>query len=333
VTTWIGKLASLRITPLAMLALAIGVFTSYRSEDPHLLWIAAPLAALAMNLLCAILVTQRFRRDTGLLMFHICLLAVVTLAAYGYLAQFRGRVEIAVGQQFQPEQVTAVTRGPLHNDDALLGAQFVQEALRVNFAAGLFREQTRSRVRLASGEQWEFGDNVPLRLGGYRFYTSSNKGYSALLRWTDANGKRTLGVVNFPSFPFYDWNQIKAWMTPGNTPLNLQLELGEKPPRDKAWSLDSRVTPAAQLAVDVEGRRTQLHRGDTLRIRGGSLTFLGTRMWMGYTVYFFPLLNLLFACALVGVAGLGWYYLNRYGVLTARLAVGRPQRNARGAAQ
>ena len=61
---------------------------------------------------------------------------------------------------------------------------------------------------------------------------------------------------------------------------------------------------------------------------GGAVTFLGTRMWMGYTVYYFPLLNLLFSFALVGVAGLAWYYLERFGAMPVRLTVRRAQRGA-----
>jgi cytochrome c biogenesis protein len=318
---WLRKLASLKITPVAMLALAVGVFVSYRSGDPAAVWVVAPLAALAVNLLCAILVTPRFRRDVGLLMFHICLLAVVALAAYGYLAQFKGRVEVAVGQQLRPDMITAVAQGPLHDRDALGRADFVQGMFSVAFTEGLFRTHTSSRVQLAAGQQREFGDTVPLELGGYRFYTSSNKGYSALVRWSGVTGAPTLGVVNFPSYPMHDWNQITRWTTPDGSPLSLELKLGEKPPVDKAWILDSRVQRQARLAIDFDGQRTVLGEGDALPVADGVLTFLETRMWMGYSVYFFPLLNWMVAFALVGVLGLGWYYLCRFGLLKTRAPV------------
>jgi cytochrome c biogenesis protein len=314
----VRKLASLKITPVAMLVLAVGVFVSYRSGDPAAIWVVAPLSLLALNLLCAILVTPRFRRDVGLLMFHICLLAVVALAAYGYLAQFKGRVEVAVGQQLQPDMITAVAQGPLHDRRALGRVDFVQGMFSVAFREGLFRTRTRSRVQLAAGQQHEFGDTVPLELGGYRFYTSSNKGYSALVRWSGATGEPTLGVVNFPSYPMHDWNQITRWTTPDGSPLTLELELGDKPPLDKAWILDSRAQRRARLFIDFDGQRTGLGEGDTLPVAGGVVTFLETRMWMGYSVYFFPLLNWMVAFALVGVLGLGWYYLCRFGLVKAR---------------
>jgi len=316
------KLASLKITPVAMLALGAGVFVSYRSGDPAAVWVMAPLSVLVVNLLCAILVTPRFRRDAGLLMFHICLLAVVTLAAYGYLGQFRGRVEVAVGQQVEPDMITAVARGVLHDGDALHRLTFVQETFRVEYTQGLFRTRTLSRVRLAGGDERAFGDNVPLALRGYRFYTSSNKGYSALVRWAGATGGQAVGVVNFPSYPMHDWNQVSSWTAPDGSALNLALQLGDKPPQDKAWVLDSSTQRHAQLLIDIDGQRIRLREGDAVPVSDGVLTFLETRMWMGYTVYFFPMLNWLLAFSLVGVLALGWFYLRRFGVLQKRPLIG-----------
>jgi len=55
-----------------------------------------------------------------------------------------------------------------------------------------------------------------------------------------------------------------------------------------------------------------------LQLRDGSLTFLGTRMWMGYSIYHFPLLSWMLAFALLGVLAIGWFYLRRFGVLEKR---------------
>lgn len=317
-TRCLQLLASLKITPVAMLVLVLGVIISQRSGESTSVLLIVGLGALLVNLTCAILVTPRFRHDAPLLTFHVCLVAVVLLAAYGYLGQFRGRVEIALGQQLDAVNITAITQGMLHPRAAIERLSFEQQGIRVEYAEGLFRTRTRSRVRLPDGELREFGDNVPLEIDGYRFYTSSNKGYSALVGWSAIDGEAAVGVVNFPSYPLNDWNQVRAWTAPDGTAMTLALELDTRPPLDEPWAMASRAARDVPLIVSIDGQDIRLQRGQAVRMSGAVLTYHGASMWMGYSVYFFPLLNWMLSFSLVGALALGWFYLCRFGVLRHR---------------
>ena len=107
-------LASLRLTLLGMLGLALTVLATYRDPELATAWVALPLGVLAVNLLAALLVNPRFRTQAGLLVFHLCLLAVVVLSAVGLMTRFEGRLELTEGQAFTPGAVEIVSRGPWH---------------------------------------------------------------------------------------------------------------------------------------------------------------------------------------------------------------------------
>ncbi len=303
-------LASLRLTPFVIALLAGGVLASYRL-DWHAGWVVGPLLVLAVHLLCAILVTPQFRRSAALLVFHVCLLGVALLALAGELAQFEGRVELAEGQQVAGHDVTVVRRGPWHPAQALDAIAFTQGPVRVEFTRGLFRQSTRSVARVPGAGAVHFGDNVPLRLGGYRLYTTSNKGYSASLTWRDPLRGTLTGVINFPSFPFYDWNQVNAWTAPDGSEIVLELHL-QRPPRERDWAFEAGYARSAGLTVRVGERSYLLRPGEEARLGEARLRYDGTRTWMGYEIYYNPLLAWLFATALVGVLSLAWHYVTKF---------------------
>ena len=91
--------ASLRLTFPAMLALVLGVLVSYRGGFESDWWVSGPLVVLAVNLAAALVVHPRFRRQPGLLCFHLALLAVLVLGATEQLRRFEGRVELLVGER------------------------------------------------------------------------------------------------------------------------------------------------------------------------------------------------------------------------------------------
>jgi cytochrome c biogenesis protein len=89
---------------------------------------------------------------------------------------------------------------------------------RIEYKPGLQRDMTVNKVRWRdeSGipRTMEIGDQVPLVIRGYRFYTSSNKGFAALFRWEPNGGKAELGSINFPSYPANKDQQMKpSWQT------------------------------------------------------------------------------------------------------------------------
>ena len=205
----IQRLASLKLTLVGMLLLLAGVLGSYRDPAASIWWLVVPLGLLGVNLLCAIVFNPRFRHQTGLLVFHVCLLGILVLAAVGQLVSLTGRVEITEGQAFAPALVQVVKKGPWHPWKRLDSVSFAQGPIVVDYEAQLVRSRTLSRVQITAGSApraAEFGDTIPLNVSGYRFYTTSNKGYSAVLTWYGDDGTVQTGTVHLPSYPLQDWN-------------------------------------------------------------------------------------------------------------------------------
>jgi len=323
---------SLKLTLPAMVALVLGVLVSYRAGFASAWWVAGPLVALALNLAAALVVHPRFRRQPGLLCFHLALLAVLVIGALEQLRRFEGRVELLVGEDFAARNVETQAAGPLYGADRLGRARFRQGHFSVDYAADLTRRATRSQVYLDGerGAQMVFGDTRPLAIAGFHFHTTSNKGYAALLRWQDRDGSRALGAVHFPSYPLRDWQQVNRWTTPGGDELTLELDLPEPAPDTRAWRLDSREASRmpATLLVNWSGREAAVGRGEWLSIAGGRLRFEGLRMWMGYQISFNPLLAWLLAAGGVGVAGLAWHFWNK--LWSRPLPTGSGQRPSKG---
>lgn len=303
--------ASLRLTFPAMAALLVGVVVAYRGGLPTTWWVAGPLLVLAVNLGAALLVHPRFRRQPGLLCFHVALLAVLVLGALEQLRRFDGRVELLVGEAFDPANVQIRAAGPLYGSGRLDRVRFRQGHFSVDYAPHLTRRETRSHVYLPGrGVPEVFGDTRPLSMNGYQFHTTSNKGYAALLHWEGVDGAVALGAVHFPSYPLRDWEQINSWTTPAGEVLALELVLPAAAPDTRAWRLDSRRAaelPAA-LRVRREGHDARVARGDWIRVAEGRLRFEALHMWMGYQVSFNPLLAWLLAAGAVGVVGLAWHF-------------------------
>ena len=92
------SLSSLKLTLFGMLALLTGVLASYKDQEASSTWITLPLLLLALNLVAALCVNPRLYRQGGLLVFHLCLLAILLLAVFGRLTGLKGRLEIAEGQ-------------------------------------------------------------------------------------------------------------------------------------------------------------------------------------------------------------------------------------------
>ena len=216
----IQSLASLKLSFVAMAALLAGILYSYFDQSQSVLWLAIPLLVLAVNLLFAMVYNPRIRQNSGLLMFHICLLALALLAALGQLTSMKGRLEIMQGQVFDSKQVTVVQQGPWHSLQALNKIVFEQSDFQVDYSQGLRRGATHSQL-LVNGESFVVGDNLPFNHQGYRFYTTSNKGYAVMLAWFGKDGKAIQGAIHFPSVPLYDWKQDNQWFTPAGQLLNM----------------------------------------------------------------------------------------------------------------
>ena len=307
-------LSSLRLTLAGMLMLAAGVLVCYFDPAASLAWMILPLLLLASNLVAAVRVNPVIRRQPALLLFHVCLLAVVLLAAASQLGSLQGRVELTEGQAFSADAVNVVRQGLWHPGERLERVAFTQGPLRVFYNPGLNRSGTESRLLLdgqARGDAEQMiGDNTPLVVDGYRFYTTPNKGYSVLLVWHDTSGNAVTGAVNFPSYPRNDWQQLNNWVSPNGQPLGLELVLGNPPGFSQQWTLES-VDVDAALHLTSDSRTQILKPGEHVRFADGSLQFVSVRMWMGYEIRYEPLMPWLFGVAVIGVLALAWHFRTR----------------------
>ena len=311
VTNW-RAIGSLQLTLPLMVALLIAVVATYRLGLTSIWWTVVPLLLLAVNLAAAILANPRFRRQGGLLVFHVALLALLLLAAYGQLTSLNGRVEIVVGQAFGPELVMVQSRGPWHDLTDLENVRFVQGPVEVDYAPQLLRGETRSTVysERDASDALVVGDNVPLAQRGYRFYTTPNKGLAAVLAVHDpGTGRVDLGTVHFPSYPLRDWDQSLSWTTPSGERLGMSLELAARPDPAVPWTLDDSVLSGARLVLHHEETGPQvLVPGETVSTGRHRVKLEALRLWLGYEVFYNPVLSWLLAAALVAVMGLAWHF-------------------------
>lgn len=309
-------LASLKLTFVGMAILLAAILLSYFDQNKSVLWIALPLIMLASNLLAAIIFNPRIRQNSGLLMFHLCLLSLAILASLAQLTSMKGRVEIVQGQHFDSDQVTIVKQGPWHSLQGLQNIQFKQGDILVQYAPGLRRGKTASTV-IDESHALIVGDNLGLKKSGYRFYTSSNKGYAAMLVWHDEHGRQTQGAIHFPSFPLYDWKQENQWTTPSGQLLNVKLIGSKQSDLANSWQLDSRLATGL-LQIESANGNTLLAAGQSIQLNSGTLEFVAVRMWMGYSIFYNPWLSWFFAVAIVGVFGLAWHYYLKLNVAGKR---------------
>ena len=306
-----SPLASVGSTPVTLVVfvlLAAGTFVTYGDERAPTWVTAAPLALIALNLAAAIATSRRLRRG-GLAVFHVALLALIVVAGFGRMTHLSGRVEIAQGQVFDATAVDIAAQGSWHGAP-FAGVRFAQGPWTVDYAPGVKRAHTRSAVVTVTAEgessKHTVGDDTPLVLAGYRFYTTHNKGFAPIVTWHPAAGPAVTGALNLPSFPLFDWRQENRFTPAGGPEIRVFLDIASPLTETAAWTLDP-STVAAKLVVHAEGQRAELLPGATLPVAGGTLTYERLTGWIGYRIYYDPTLPWLFALAVIAVAGLAWH--------------------------
>jgi cytochrome c biogenesis protein len=268
-------------------------------------------------LLAALLVRHAFRQQAALLLFHVGLLAVLMLVAAGVLMRFDGSVEVVEGTAFDPAVVTPRGTGWLH-PDRLDRVHFTQGPLEVTYLSGLRRDATHSRVLVSQADGTEvrrdIGDREGFTSNGYRFMTTFNKGYAVLVLWRDTEGREALGTVNFPSFPEFEWKQTNDWATPAGQSLTVELKLAEHAREESAWTLSSR---GADYEVGFSGATlaaTTVKPGEPVAVKGGEITVVDLRLWMGYRIDYNPLLPWLLTAAFLSLGALGVHMAQKFRV-------------------
>lgn len=308
-TNLLKAAASLWVT-LAMLVLAAALLLTGQLLDwPDAGLVAMPFAGLCLNLLAAIAVTQKLRRQAGLLGFHLALAMLALLAAADSLMYLKGHVEVTEGAGFDPRLVEA-QKGPFHpwNLDRV---RFLQGGFTIDYAPKMKRRNTYSTVYLpdAGGvlRSLVVGDDDPLVFGNYRFYTSFNKGFAPVLRYRDGAGRITTGAVHLPSYPLNYFKQGNDWRLPDDSEtLKLWLHLPE-PVYDAegAWRF---AKPKDAVLVLLRGdERRELRPGDRLELGAGELRYERLESWMGYTISYNPLRRWMLAAVAVAIVCLAWH--------------------------
>jgi len=316
-TPLLKTIASLKLTLAGLAVLIVNSFAISQWPDAALPWLVVPLTVLAVNLLAALLVRHAFRQQAALLLFHVGLLAVLMLVAAGVLMRFDGSVEVVEGTAFDPAVVTPRGTGWLH-PDRLDRVHFTQGPLEVTYLSGLRRDATHSRVLVSQADGTEvrrdIGDREGFTSNGYRFMTTFNKGYAVLVLWRDTEGREALGTVNFPSFPEFEWKQTNDWATPAGQSLTVELKLAEHAREESAWTLSSR---GADYEVGFSGATlaaTTVKPGEPVAVKGGEITIVDLRLWMGYRIDYNPLLPWLLTAAFLSLGALGVHMAQKFRV-------------------
>lgn len=302
-------LASIRVT-LAALAMAGAIaLLGEGGRLPVGLFIAAPFGLLFLNLLAALACKPALQSQKGLLVFHLALALLALLIAGDRLTAFYGHTEITEGTAFDPRLVNG-DGGPWH-DRAFTSIAFVQGDFDIDYAPGMKRRGTRSRVLIPDGKagwrQETVGDDKPLVLAGYRFYTTFNKGFSPVLEFTGDSGVPQLGAIHLPSYPLNHFKQGNDWQIPGSgRSLKVWLHIPEEVYRvDDAWAFALPENPRL-VVIDGEERR-ELSLGEAVSLPEGRLRFQELRKWMGYSISYNPLMPWIIAAICLAIAALGWH--------------------------
>ena len=310
--SWLSLLSSLKLTLVGMILLGIGSALSYGNPVDTPVWVlVVPLGVLAINLAAAILTNPRINRQPGLLVFHVCLFSTVMLAGVGRLTHLDAHVEMALGQEFHRSSLEEVHQGPWHAGN-LDKVAFTQGPFTVDYAAGLRRGLTHSEVLVPGMNgrlvKQDVGDDRPLVLERYRFYTTFNKGFSSILTWIPDQGQPVTGRVNMPAYPLYDYKQDNRWTPPGtNEEIKFWLQLDTGLTLEKDWVLDGRNATAV-LVVTSKDKRVELNKGEEAQLEHGILRYDDLTTWMGYRVFYDPTIQWLFFVTVAGVFGLNHFF-------------------------
>ena len=313
--------------------LLLGIMLYVVLDQKDLIWmLSLPFVLLALNLLAAIIIKSGLRKSRGMFVFHISLLLLLLLAAFGRLSRFEANLELVEGGVFNFNNLIDVVRGPLHFG-RLQQISFMQGKYSVDYKDDLQRGATHSEVIVPDDEgkpvRQFVGDDKPLSIHGYHFYTTSNKGFAVIMTWLPESGRLESGAIHLPSFPYLDWRQVNTWLIPGTT-KSIKIELmipgvlREKLINPQSWQLQSQSAKNAWLQIINADKTVILHRGEEITLENGKLRFDEVRGWMGYKVYYDPVLPWLFIIAVFGVLGLSWHYYFMLPVLLSPTTLKKP---------
>jgi hypothetical protein len=311
----IRRLASLKLTIFILAGFGAGILLAYREVLDGTWALAVPLALFALNLMAAVATRPVFRQQRALLVFHLGLIALVLLLAAGRLTYLRGTVEVTEGAPFEG-RLTTSDAGPWHwwRLDRI---HFINDGFQIAYAPGIQRDKTSNAVRYidAGGaeQRAEIGDQIPLVLHGYRFYTSPNKGYAPTFFWYPAaGGAPLLGGVHLPSYPIHEYGQAREWQLPGTAIKAWTMLQFDEVILDPQKASEFRLPGQYKIVMRIGALRRTLAPGEAIELPEGRLVYDGLRTWMGYTVFYDWTIKWLLGACMVSVSALGWHFWRKF---------------------
>jgi hypothetical protein len=288
---------------------AISALVSAKQPD----WItgawALPLAIFIVSLLAAVATNARFRRDPALLGLHLGLLVFVVLIAFAWLTYLDGAVTLTQGTAFEG-QLHLDRRGLFH-PGGIERLRFTNDGFTENFDPRASSTATYNRVHWTdangTGRAAEIGDDHPLVMGGYRIYTSRNRGYSPVFRWQPIQGAEEVGTVQLRAGEF---DMANNWQLPGGPEIWAKLDLPQPvkllPGQRRSNLGTTRLTH--KLVVRIGARREVLQPGESIELPEGRLTYDSLDSWMGYRIVYDMAMYWMIAAAAVVVGCMITFY-------------------------
>lgn len=302
-----GRVLQWLASPRWMLAFfgfaGAGALVSIQRPD----WITAvwsvPLAVFALSLLAAVATNARLRRDAALLGLHLGLLILVLLIALARLTYLDGAVTLTQGSTFDG-RLDLDQRGPWH-DGAIEQLRFSNEGFTEDFNERASWKSTYNRVRWqdANGASHlaQIGDDHPLVMGGYRIYTTFNRGYSPVFHWQPVQGEEEFGTVQLRAG---ELDMANNWQLPGGPEVWAMIDLPRPAvklqPGEQSLNLGSEKK-AHSLILHIGERREFLRPGESLLLPQGRLTYVSLKSWMGYRIVYDVAMYWMAAAALIVV--------------------------------
>ena len=309
---WLG---SLKLTLALLVLLVPAIVLAYNSEAWRSWPLALPLTGLALNLLAALASNPAFRRQTALIVFHLALVALLLLIAAGRMSYLKGTLELTEGAWFEGGALTSTDAARWHMGD-LDRVRFTNLGFTIDYAPGVRRDATRNRVGWIDerGRMREstIGDQHPLVVEDYRFYTSFNKGFAPTFTFTPTGGEAILGAVHLPSYPIHQYEQTREWALPGTRRMLWILLDFDETILDPAQPSAFRMPSDYRVIVRDGAERWELRPGAAIDLPEGRLELVGLRSWMGYNVFYDWTLPWLAATAALAVLSLGWHFAGKF---------------------
>ena len=311
-------LASLKLTLALIILLLVGVLIIYYTKTRFIWALALPFIGFAINLTATVLTNPVFRRQLALLVFHLALIGIALLIAVERLTYLKGQVEVVEGETFTGQMLREES-GPWH-PRRLDKLQLTNENFTVNYTNSdgiLRRVDTRNQVAWVSPNgvagRSIIGDQEPLLLGGYRFYTTINKGFAPVFSWRPADGSaERVGAVHLPSYPRLHLQQQNEWQPLGSaTSVWVMLQIDEEILSPDAPS-QLRVPDKHKIIVRLDEARWELKPGDSIRLPDGVLVYQELRKWMGYDVTYNFTLPWLLAASILAVLSMAWHFGQKF---------------------